>query len=165
MKKYLSILVAVMLAALSFTLTSCGDDEPDPVPGTIIDEDDNGGNNDNDDPNNPQEIEELLIGTWESVNDEVTSEYSEDGIFRFEANGNYTQVHFGTGDNGENVVEFGTWRKKGNSIYITLKDGILAGVTIEFEIVTLTENELVVTMWGYSTKCKRVPDSAIDKYL
>lgn len=81
MKKYLSILVAVMLAALSFTLTSCGDDEPDPVPGTIVDEDDNGGNNDNDDPNNPQEIEELLIGTWESVNDEVTSEYSEDGIF------------------------------------------------------------------------------------
>ncbi len=53
-----------MLAALSFTLTSCGDDEPDPVPGTIVDEDDNGGNNDNDDPNNPQEIEELLIGTW-----------------------------------------------------------------------------------------------------
>lgn len=29
MKKYLSILVAVMLAALSFTLTSCGDDDED----------------------------------------------------------------------------------------------------------------------------------------
>lgn len=134
-----------MLAAMSFTLTSCGDD-------------------DEDEPDNPTDAE-LLIGTWESVNDEVTSEYSEDGIFRFEANGNYTQVHFGTGDNGENVVEFGTWRKKGNSIYITLKDGIMADVTIEFKIVTLNEKELVVTMWGYSTKCKRVPDSAIDKYL
>lgn len=145
MKKYLSILVAVMLAALSFTLTSCGDD-------------------DEDEPANSADAE-LLIGTWESINDESTSDYSEDGIFRFEANGNYTQVHFGTGDNGENVVEFGTWQKKGNSIYITLKDGILADVTMEFKIVTLNENELVITMWGYSTKCKRVPDSAIDKYL
>lgn len=145
MKKYLSILVAVMLAALSFTLTSCGDD-------------------DDDEPENTATAE-LLIGTWESVSDESASDYSEDGIFRFEADGNFTQVHFGIGDNGENEVEFGTWQKKGNSIYITLKDGIMAGETVEFKIVTLTKNELVVTMWGLSSKYKRVPDSTIDKYL
>lgn len=36
MKKYLSILVAVMLAAMSFTLTSCGDDDEDEEEPTIV---------------------------------------------------------------------------------------------------------------------------------
>ena len=166
MKKYLSILVAVMLAAMSFTLTSCGDDEPDPVPGTIVDEDDNGDNNDNDDPNNPQEIEELLIGTWQNPE---AFEPNRDYLARyiqFKNNGSCLQIF--EFEDGELYVNYGTWSLKGNTLYTTFETDLDAfePITTALKILALNEKtlELDYGMLGVFS-FNRVPDSTIDKYL
>lgn len=142
MKKYLSILVAVMLAAMSFTLTSCGDD-------------------DEDEPDNPQENAELLIGTWEltassmpGTSSKHYSKFSEDGIL--------LEVDI---EDGVVEIERSKWSKKGDYIYATSMEPGFEDVTFMFTIKTLSNTELVVSLYGITQTFKRVPDSTIDKYL
>lgn len=142
MKKYLSILVAVMLAALSFTLTSCGDDdEGEPEGGT--------------------ENTELLIGTWEETTPLVQqmgythySKICKDGI-----------IIDVTIDDGEVEIERSKWTLKDNTIYATSTEPELEDLTFEFKILKLSKTELTMSSFGVTQTFSRVSDSTLDKYL
>lgn len=147
MKKYLSILVAVMLAALSFTLTSCGDDDEE------------------DEPANPADAE-LLIGTWQNPE---AFEPNRDYLARyiqFKNNGSCLQIF--EFEDGELYVNYGTWSLKGDTLYTTFETDLddFEPITTALKILALNEKtlELDYGMLGVLS-FNRVPDSTIDKYL
>lgn len=89
MKKYLSILVAVMLAALSFTLTSCGDD-------------------DDDEPSVNAEI----VGTWENLTSQKYGAYS---ICQLRQDGTYIEYQ-GETEYADSEIVYGHWSRSGNTL-------------------------------------------------
>ena len=87
MKRYLYFFFVAILASLSFTLTSCGDDKEGDL------------NNSND-----------LVGSWKLVQGSSSIVIAADYI-RFEENGKYYQIYLEDMD-----VDRGTWKRTGNTI-------------------------------------------------
>ena len=139
MKKYLSILVAVMLAALSFTLTSCGDDDED----------------------DPQVNYDLLIGTWEETTPLIVNS-GETHYSKINADGSLVDVSL---EDGEIEISYSKWTRKGNIIYSTSLEEGWEDITLEVEIKELTKTEMVLRTIGITQTFKRVPDSTIAPYL
>lgn len=156
MKKYFSILTAVILAVLTMSLTACGDD--------------------NDEPENTNP--KALIGTWESVLAQDLIE-AMDGIwesgeqlFQFRSDGTAISVNYYVlsdymaeleGHKEETDIQYCTWEAKGDMIYVVDEDGYTNQYkyTIKGDKLTLTLTkgiEIPVTF-------KRVSDSRINKYL
>lgn len=93
MKKYFNLLVAVMIAAFSLTLTACGDD----------DDDDNS----------------ALIGTWENYQEDLDYGWAYYESVTFNKDNTFTQTDIET-ENGHTYTNnaFGTYAVSGK-----LKDG------------------------------------------
>lgn len=141
MKKYLSTLVAVMLAALSFTLTSCGDDDEKDEPSTNAE----------------------LVGTWHNnIRTEMTWDdepfvIEENTYWQFKSDGTCICIV----DNGDDVdIERSTWKRNGNALTLNHP-----GESETMTIKTLTKDKLIVSEMGITLEFNRVSDSSIDKYL
>ena len=155
MKKYLSMMVAVMLAAMSLGLSACGDDKDEPK-----------GTNAKD-----------LIGTWESdiVRDGVDGmEFfyeSGESLIQFRNDGTMVSVnvlvlkdeYVFDGKKQDIEVEYGTWRVEGDKIYREGEDGAEEVMTFKVKgnDLTLTTTNGIIASLTFT----KVPDSRINKYL
>ncbi len=124
MKKYLSILVAVMLAAMSFTLTSCGDDDNE------------------DEPENPEAAS--IIGRWNCTDVTMKSDFAteagmqEGDFIQFNADGSCSYSEGGISYNAK-------YKKESNKVTIyDSNDPESFDIPVEYEIKSLTEKELVL---------------------
>lgn len=101
MKRYLYFFFVAILASLSFTLTSCGDDKEEDL------------NNSND-----------LVGSWKLV--QGSSSYLVDADYvRFEDNGTFYQIYLEDMD-----VQRGTWKRTGNTIELKSSEFLATTVEI-----------------------------------
>lgn len=129
---------------MSFTLTSCSDDDDEP-----------------NDPNN-----ENIVGTWERATN-IDDDWWQKDYIQFKADGtsiSITDVHF-MGDSDVSV-EYGKWTKKGNNL--TVKADKLSDEGIDIDngtIKKLTKTELIINADGMDLSFVRVDDSVINKYL
>lgn len=155
MKKYLTVMVAVMLAAMSLGLSACGDDKDEPK-----------GTNAKD-----------LIGTWESdiVRDGVDAmEFfyeSGESLIQFRNDGTMVSVnvlvlkdeYVFDGKKEDIEVEYGTWRVEGDKIYREGEDGAEEVMTfkVKGKALTLTTTSGIIASLTFT----KVPDSRINKYL
>lgn len=155
MKKYLTVMVAVMLAAMSLGLSACGDDKDEPK-----------GTNSKD-----------LIGTWESdiVRDGVDGmEFfyeSGESLIQFRNDGTMVSVnvlvlkdeYVFDGKKEDIEVEYGTWRVEGDKIYREGEDGAEEVMTFKVKgnDLTLTTTRGIIASLTFT----KVPDSRINKYL
>lgn len=155
MKKYLTMMVAVMLAAMSLGLAACGDDKDEPK-----------GTNAKD-----------LIGTWESdiVRDGVDGmEFfyeSGESLIQFRNDGTMVSVnvlvlkdeYVFDGKKEDIEVEYGTWRVEGDKIYREGEDGAEEVMTfkVKSNALTLTTTSGIIASLTFT----KVPDSRINEYL
>ncbi|MBO5541736.1 MAG: hypothetical protein J5980_12410 [Muribaculaceae bacterium] len=155
MKKYLTMMVAVMLAAMSLGLAACGDDKDEPK-----------GTNAKD-----------LIGTWESdiVRDGVDGmEFfyeSGESLIQFRNDGTMVSVnvlvlkdeYVFDGKKEDIEVEYGTWSVEGDKIYREGEDGAEEVMTfkVKSNALTLTTTSGIIASLTFT----KVPDSRINKYL
>ena len=139
MKKIYStiLLLAMMVAALSFT--ACGGDD-----------DEIGGNS------------SFLIGTW-SVTSGQGWGFESDGeaeYLQFKSDGTYINVQF---DDGLYITK-GTWRATDTELVMKETEGDILG-TYTYKILNHTQTSINLEMWGITANLTKVPDSTIDKYL
>lgn len=155
MKKYLTMMVAVMLVTMSLGLSACGDDKDEPK-----------GTNAKD-----------LIGTWESdiVRDGVDAmEFfyeSGESLIQFRNDGTMVSVNVYVlkdeyvfdGKKEDIEVEYGTWRVEGDKIYREGEDGAEEVMTFKVKgnDLTLTTTSGIIASLTFT----KVPDSRINKYL
>lgn len=139
LRRYLYLAMVALLAALPFSLASCGgdDDDDDAASGSAI------------------------VGTWEltgtsaafgeSTSDEVYMQLKKDGTF--------IQVEVDEDDEG--IVSRGTWSQNGSTFSYTL-DG-----TFSFQILNLTGKTMKLSFVGglATFTFSKVSDSTIKKYL
>ena len=153
MKKYYSVLVmlAMMIAALSFT--ACGGDDDDST-------ENSGGN---------------IIGTWvcdaqKEIGVEIEGT-SSTHYFQFKADGCMIAVDVNSYDRSvwgeytpddEIIVERGTWKTADGKLYMTDNSGTdIALYSVSGNKLTLTSTSGLIVKITYA----RVSDNAIDKYL
>ncbi len=155
MKKYLNVMVAVMLAAVSFSLSGCGSDDDEP-----------GGSSDG----------KELIGTWEcdlvKAGVEAMSEFYESGeeLIQFRADGTvvavdvlvYKDEYVYDGEKEDIDVSYGTWRTEGNKIIFNYDDEPEVGTyKVKGKTLELTSTSPIVLTLTFT----KVSDSRINKYL
>lgn len=136
MAKYLKLFMVALFAALTFTLTSCGDDD-EPSVGNIV-------------------------GTWK-LTAGLSADYGITQYVQFRADGTATEVDID--EDGTDVMN-GTWKLEGNLLTLINHDeewdmDIPTVSTVE----KVTNSELVLTTLGIKQTYKKVADSEIDKYL
>ena len=103
MKKYLYLLFVAIFATLSFSLTSCGDDDDEP----------NGGNG-------------SVVGTWKVETMKTSDDWWQVDYFRFKENGTYESVEvISFMGKIETEKDSGTWSKNGDRLTI---DGTTATI-------------------------------------
>ena len=139
MKKYLNIFVAVLLSALTFSLSSCGDDdEPD------------GGN---------------LVGTWMVDQQPLNIEYlqfkSNGDFVKIDVPGEMWDDPDMKPFAPETDVMKGKWARNGDTINLLYDDG----GKISCKIEKITSKQLHIIVLGIKGVYERVPDSTVDKYL
>ena len=153
MKKYYSVLVmlAMMIAALSFT--ACGGDDDDNT-------NNSGGN---------------VIGTWEcDAQKEIGIELegtSSTHYFQFKADGSMIAVDVNSYDRSvwgeytpddDIIVERGTWKTADGKLYLTTNSETdIVLYSVSGNKLTLTSTSGLIAKITYT----RVSDSTIDKYL
>lgn len=91
-----------------------------------------------------------IEGTWK----ENSNHY-----VQFNSDKRYFEVNID--EDGVDVLK-GSWKLEGNSITVHSYD---LGMDFTAEIKKVSQNELVITMWGFTQTYKKVADSEIDKYL
>ena len=154
MKKYLNLMVAVMLATICLGLGACGDDNDEPDSGNAKD----------------------LIGTWENdlAKAAVSTGWYEtcESFIQFRKDGTvvsvdayiYTDEYAELfGEKEEIEVTYGTWHTEGNEVYYEGEDGVTEVNTFKVKGKTLT----MTTTSGVivSVTFTKVSDSRINKYL
>lgn len=150
MKKYFSILTAVILAALTMSLIACGDDNDEPGSGGDI------------------------VGTWEcdisrTLIDEMSDMYkSGDQLIQFRSDGTMVTVMAYvltdtwaaiTGERDDIEVEYGTYRISGDKLISG--DGETVKFKLQGNKLTLTPTSGIILPLTFT----RVSDSVINKYL
>lgn len=94
MKKYLYLLFVALFATMSFSLTSCGDDDDEP----------NGGNGN-------------IVGTWKVETMKMSDDWWQVDYVRFNDNGTYKSVAVVSFMGDINTVkDSGTWSKDGDKL-------------------------------------------------
>ena len=135
MRKYFYLFFLTLFTTMSFTLTSCGDDNDEP----------NGGDNGN------------IVGTWKVEVIEIDNDWWQVDYIRFNESGTYESVsvvsYMGEIDTEK---DYGTWSKKGNKLTIDGKTGT---------IKELSGNKLVLYYEGITITYKKCADSELDRYL
>lgn len=139
MKKYLYFLLVALFATMSFTLTSCGDDD--------------------DEPTGSEKIE--IIGTWKSTTVLDEDGWTQTDYVQFKDGGSYVNVIltdlYGMEDK---EVSKGTWSVNGNKITTKTESGSFTST-----IKNSTKDLLIIEALGEGMTYKRVSDSEINKYL
>ena len=140
MKKINFFLTVMLLALVSFGITSCGDDKDEPKSSDIV-------------------------GTWQlkAVGDEGESYES---LIQFTKNGKWNSVEIYTSEVGVEVeVDRGTYTVSGNKVTVTFtEDGKSFNETMTYEVkgdklmLTYEDAPVAVTF-------VRVKDSVIEQYL
>ncbi len=150
MKKQLFLLVAMLLAVMSISLTACGDDNDEPGSGGDI------------------------VGTWEcdisrTLIDEMSDMYkSGDQLIQFRSDGTMVTVMAYvltdtwaaiTGERDDIEVEYGTYRISGDKLISG--DGETVKFKLQGNKLTLTPTSGIILPLTFT----RVSDSVINKYL
>lgn len=124
MKKYLYLFFVALFATMSFSLTSCGDDDDEP----------NGGNGN-------------IVGTWKVETMKVDNDWWQVDYVRFNENGTYESVAV-VSFMGEIDTEkdSGTWSKNGNKLTMdgkaaTIKELSGNKMVLNLEGATITYNK------------------------
>ena len=134
------MMLAMMVAALSFT--ACGGDD---------DEDEFGDTS-------------FLIGTWSVTSGQgLFDDYFDDDepeYVQIKSDGTYINVQF---DDGLYITK-GTWRATDTELIMKETEGDIKG-TYTYKILNHTQSTLTLEMWGITVNLTKVPDSTIDKYL
>ena len=142
MKKYFSIIVAVLLAAMALSLASCSKDDDD-------DDDAPSGNS-------------SIVGSWrmvEGVADAIDCEqyvqFREDGTY-------FDVVVYGDSWNGllGTEVQEGTWSLDGKNLKIKISTK-----TTKITVKKVTSKELILEEFGLEIKLIRVSDAKVNKIL
>lgn len=130
--------MVALFATLTFTLTSCGDDNDEPSVGNIV-------------------------GTWK-ITEGLVSEIGFDQYLQFRSDGTATEVDIDMEGNFE--VMNGPWKLEGNTLTLINHDDELdIDIPTIATVNKVTNSELVITTLGIKQVYKKVPDSEIDKYL
>lgn len=139
MKKFFFFLSVMMLALVSVSVTSCGDDKDEPK------------SND-------------LVGTWQFK--AVTDDAAIENLVQFTKDGKWNSVEIVTDEVGVSVeVEKGTYTVSGNKINVTYtEDGHSVTESVTFEV---KDNKLMLTYedMPVAITFQRVKDSVIQPYL
>ena len=142
------MMLALMVAALSFT--ACGSDDDDEGEFSSSD----------------------IVGTWKGENikgwildEELIGEYDEDEIMsvllQFRSDGKCISV--GTRENeNENEVMYANWHLNYGRLSLYFPDD---GDTYVVDVISLNKKKLVISFLGVTFYYDRVPDSEINKYL
>lgn len=166
MKKSLKLLFIAIIASMSFSLVSCGnDEEPDyEAPSNPSDDNDEAedkpGNDSNDNSDNNKYD---IVGSWESevvTNVPGLDNSKEKSYTRFYEDGTYVGVNIEEGY--DNVIIRGKWSILGNKLTNTTY-----GITVTYEIIEYSKDSFRVKLGntdGY-IRWNRIDDSVIDKYL
>lgn len=161
MKKYYFLLVAMMMAVMSVSLTACGDDNDEPEGGDII-------------------------GTWSCDTNKRIIDFLDEfytggeSLCQFRADGTYVAVDIAYYNeewaeieasynedftNPEIIIERGTYRLSGNTLHMTPNEGeyyeTYWNCKINGKKMTLTLTEGIVMSFNFT----KVSDSVINKYL
>ena len=139
MKKFYFFLSVMLLALVSFGLTSCGDDKDEPK------------NND-------------VVGTWQLKTVEDFGTY--ESLIQFTKNGKWHSVDIYTeGGETEVEVEHGNYSISGDKMTVTYTDEGHS-ITTTFGFV-VKGDKLMITYEDYpvAVTYNRVKDSVIEKYL
>ena len=139
MKKFSYFLTVMLLALVSFGVTSCGDDKDEPK------------SND-------------LVGTWQCK--AVTDDAAIENLVQFTKDGKWNSVEIVTDEIGVSVeVEKGTYTVSGNKINVSYtEDGKTVTESVTFEVKS---NKLMLTYedMPVAITFDRVKDSVIQPYL
>lgn len=141
MRKYFYLLFVALVATMSISLTSCGD---------------------NDDKNNDEpSYNGSIIGSWrlvEGVADAMDGQQYE----QFREDGTYYEVLVYNDEwaqmIGTNVlVDKGTWSLDGNILNVSIKNSII--------VKKISSKELILKEMGVEFKLKRVSDELVNEYI
>ena len=136
MAKYLKLFMVALFAALTFTITSCGDDDDEPSVGNIV-------------------------GTWKNSGG-ASLDFGIISYIQFSTDGKYVEVDI---DEDEIDVIKGTWKLDGNHLNMITYNDFDMEIPSTHTIKKLTDKELIVISFGFEQTYKKVADSEIDKYL
>ena len=136
MAKYLKLFMVALFATLTFTLTSCGDDDDEPSVGNIV-------------------------GTWKNSGG-ASLDFGIISYIQFSTDGKYVEVDI---DEDEIDVIKGTWKLDGNHLNMITYNDFDMEIPSTHTIKKLTDKELIVISFGFEQTYKKVADSEIDKYL
>ena len=139
MKKLYStiMLLAMMVAALSFT--ACGDDDDD------FDD-------------------YSLIGTWECVKVEGWAKKNTVHTYlQLRKDGTYILIN--DHGRGGTIIEKGAWKVTGNLFVRTYNDSKLGQTTATYDIIEIKSDRFVVSVIGNTGYYDRISDTVIKKYL
>ena len=136
MAKYLKLFMVALFAALTFTITSCGDDDDEPSVWNIV-------------------------GTWKNSGG-ASLDFGIISYIQFSTDGKYVEVDI---DEDEIDVIKGTWKLDGNHLNMITYNDFDMEIPSTHTIKKLTDKELIVISFGFEQTYKKVADSEIDKYL
>ena len=138
MKKYFSILMAVLLAALMLSLTSCSDDEEEEFANLRRD----------------------ITGTWQIV-DGVFDEVNVKHYLQFRNDGSYYEVKVWEdewSDYFDTSVEEGTWALEGRTLYLSNK-------RTQITVKEISQIQMIFEESGHEYKMKLVFDGEVNKII
>ena len=98
-----------------------------------------------DDDNNDGGTDANLVGTWTGVSSTFNGNDSgvpDNSIVRFMSDNSTEFVYEDFGNNGEDIIETGTWTKSGNMLTITFDDADPGNETYVLNILVLTDSNL-----------------------
>ena len=140
MKKYFLLMVAVMMAIVTMSLTACGSDKDD-----------------------EPKADSSMVGTWKYLK----LDHSEmlESLIQFAKDGKYYQVDILSGEDGDDFdIAKGTYVVSGNKI--TATGTFNDSFPFEYEFIySVSGDKLTLTTEGVSYTFTKVSDSAIQRYL
>ena len=129
--------MVALFATLTFTLTSCGDDDDEPS-------------------------DRNIEGTWK-ITGGLSYELGIVHYLQFRPDGTFTEVNIE--EDGVDVIK-ANWTLEGDQLtIITYDEELGTRIPVTATVNKVTNSELVLTVIGVTQTYKKVADSEINKYL
>jgi hypothetical protein len=146
MKKLHSIMMLLALMVAAFSFTACSDDD---------DDFDDGGENISD-----------FIGTWSLTHQEgwgTDDTVPPEEYVQFKSDGTYINVQ--DNDEEEYYISKGNWKVENSELIMKETEGGLVGATYTYTILSHSKDKITLAVLGLKSYLERVPDSTIDRFL